>query len=71
MEKVEINAQKELYKAHLEFLGWNIKEDPEDEQDMPSDIDPGCPGSIWGLKDIGRATQTNCMKTWVDTASSG
>ena len=32
MENTELKAQKELYKTHLEFLGYSIEEDPTDEQ---------------------------------------
>ena len=32
MENNELKSQKELYKAHLEFLGWSIEKESYDEE---------------------------------------
>ena len=34
MQCNEIKGQKELYRTHPEFLGFNIEEHPEDEQEL-------------------------------------
>jgi len=34
MQCNEIKGQTELYRTHLEFPGFNIKEHPEDEKEI-------------------------------------
>jgi hypothetical protein len=41
MANEDILQQKGLYKTHLEFLGYTVDEDPEDEQELVARRDGG------------------------------
>jgi hypothetical protein len=34
MASNDLKTQKDFYKTHLEFLGFNVEEDPEDDQEL-------------------------------------